>query len=120
MALLSGIFYWLFNMSISASVVGTVVLLLAKVKKLPRRIVHLLLAIPFLRMLIPVGMSQIRLDGIDFKLRQRPWPYDGALDFTFTNYIMAKQLLLLLTRWICLVIYSVLLLSSGLLSPLPL
>lgn len=91
--MLSGIFYWLFNMSISASVVGTVVLLLAKVKKLPRRIVHILLAIPFLRMLIPVGMSsKYGLMALISKFTTKTVAvYDGALDFTFTNYIMAAN-----------------------------
>ncbi len=55
--MLTGFFYWLFNMSISAAIVGIFVLLLSKIRRIPRRIVHLLWAIPLLRMWIPVGMK---------------------------------------------------------------
>ncbi|HOJ11503.1 MAG TPA: M56 family metallopeptidase [Clostridiales bacterium] len=93
MALLSEVFYWLFNMSISASVVGIIILLLGKIKKLPRRLIHILWAIPFLRMWIPIGMSsKYSLMTLISKFTTRTVVvYDGALDFTFTNHIMAAD-----------------------------
>lgn len=44
-------------MSISATIVGIIVLLLGKVHKLPRRIACVLWVIPFLRMWVPVGIN---------------------------------------------------------------
>lgn len=92
-ALLSEVFYWLFNMSISASVVGIIVLLLGKVKRLPRRLVHILWAIPFLRMWIPIGMSsKYSLMTLVSKFTTKTVAvYDGALNFTLTNHIMAAS-----------------------------
>lgn len=91
--MLSEVFYWLFNMSISASVVGIIILLLGKINKLPRRLVHILWAIPFLRMWIPVGMSsQYSLMSLLSKFTTKTVVvYDGALDFTVTNHIMAAD-----------------------------
>lgn len=91
--MLSEVFYWLFNMSISASVVGIFILLLGKIKKLPRRMIHILWAIPFLRMWIPVVMtSKYSLMTLISKFTTKTVVvYDGALDFTFTNHIMAAD-----------------------------
>ena len=91
--LLSEVFYWLFNMSISASVVGIIILLLGKIKKLPRRLVHILWAIPLLRMWIPVGMSgKYNLMTLISKFTTKTVVvYDGALDFTLTNHVMAAN-----------------------------
>ena len=91
--MLSEVFYWLFNMSISASIAGIIILLLSKIKKLPRRLVHLLWIIPFLRMWIPVGMSgKYSLMTLISKFTTKTVVvYDGAFDFTFTNHIMAAD-----------------------------
>lgn len=51
------VFYWVFNMSIAAAFTGLVVLLLRTIRKIPRRFVCFLWAIPFLRMLIPIGLN---------------------------------------------------------------
>lgn len=50
-------FYWILNMSISASLVGAVLLLLRKIKKFPRRLIFILWAVPFLRMWMPVSIG---------------------------------------------------------------
>ena len=50
--MLAEIFYWLFNMSIAASVTGCVLLLLRRIRWIPRRVTAALWAIPFLRMWI--------------------------------------------------------------------
>ncbi len=51
------VFYWLLNMSIMASVTGLIVLLIRRVKVVPRRVAAVLWAIPFLRMVIPWGVD---------------------------------------------------------------
>lgn len=91
MELLSEVFYWLFNMSISASVAGIVILFLRKIRKLPRRLIHILWLIPFLRMWIPAGMSsEYSLMTLISKFTTKTVVvYEGTLDFTFTNHIMA-------------------------------
>lgn len=55
--MLGEIFYWIFNMSIAATVCLIPVLLLRLIKKLPRRIFIWLWLVPFVRMCIPVGLS---------------------------------------------------------------
>jgi beta-lactamase regulating signal transducer with metallopeptidase domain len=89
--LLSEVFYWLFNMSISASIAGIIILMLAKIKKLLRRLTHILWIIPFLRMWIPFGMAgKYSLMTLISKFTTKTVVvYDGAFDFTFTNHIMA-------------------------------
>ncbi len=51
------IFYWVLNMSLTASLTGTVILLLRCIKRIPRRVICILWAIPLIRMIIPVGLS---------------------------------------------------------------
>lgn len=55
--MLQEIFYWIFNMSIIATVTGVLILLIRLIKKIPRRITVFLWIIPFLRMTIPLGMN---------------------------------------------------------------
>ena len=55
--MLGELFYWLFNMSIAATICSIPVMLLRVIKKIPRRIFIWLWLIPFIRMCIPVGIS---------------------------------------------------------------
>ena len=55
--MLGDIFYWLFNMSIVASLSGAVILLLRRVRRIPRRLIALLWAIPCIRMWVPFGIG---------------------------------------------------------------
>ena len=55
--MLGEIFYWIFNMSIAATICAIPVLLLRLFKKIPRRIFIWLWLVPFVRMCIPVGIS---------------------------------------------------------------
>ena len=48
------VFYWLFNMSITAAICGVPLLILRAFKRLPRRITVLLWLIPFIRMCVPI------------------------------------------------------------------
>lgn len=55
--MLAEIFYWLLNMSILGGSVSIIIILLRRVKKLPRAFVYLLWAIPFIRFTVPFGMT---------------------------------------------------------------
>lgn len=55
--MLQEIFYWIFNMSITAAITGVLVMLVRLVKKIPRRLTVFLWIIPFLRMIIPFGLN---------------------------------------------------------------
>lgn len=55
--MLQEVFYWLFNMSITATITGALILLIRLIKKIPRRLTVVLWAIPFLRMILPVGLN---------------------------------------------------------------
>lgn len=44
-------------MSIVATISGLIILLIRRIKRIPRRIIMVLWLIPFLRMLIPVGIG---------------------------------------------------------------
>lgn len=55
--MLQEIFYWVFNMSITAAITGLFVMLIRLVKKIPRRLTVYLWVIPFLRMAIPFGLN---------------------------------------------------------------
>ena len=55
--MLGDIFYWLFNMSIVASLSGAVLLLVRRFSKIPRRLIALLWAIPCIRMWVPFGIG---------------------------------------------------------------
>lgn len=55
--MLGEIFYWIFNMSIAAAICGLPIMLIRMIKKIPRRVSVFLWLIPFIRMLIPVGIA---------------------------------------------------------------
>lgn len=57
MVMLHEIFYWIFNMSITAAITGVLIMLIRLVKKIPRRLTVFLWVIPFLRMTFPFGLS---------------------------------------------------------------
>jgi len=95
--LLSEIFYWLFNMSISAAITGSIILLAGKIKKLPRRLMQILWAVPFLRMWIPVGVAgKYNLMTLISKFSVKTvavFEFDSVPvpDFTAANYIRAAN-----------------------------
>lgn len=53
----SEIFYWILNMSILGAVTGLIILLIRAIKRIPRRIICILWAIPLIRFLVPFGVS---------------------------------------------------------------
>lgn len=92
--MLHEIFYWIFNMSITAAITGIIVMLIRLVKRIPRRITIFLWIIPFLRMVFPLGLnskysllsliSQITTKTI---IVYRP----GGINFSMTNMVMAAD-----------------------------
>jgi len=55
--MLQEVFYWLFNASITAAITGLLVLLVRRIKRIPKRLTVLLWFIPFFRMTVPLGLS---------------------------------------------------------------
>lgn len=55
--MLQEVFYWVFNMSITASITGVLIMLVRMIKKIPRRLVVFLWLIPYLRLIIPFGLN---------------------------------------------------------------
>jgi len=55
--MLQEVFYWIFNMSITAALTGILVMLVRMIKKIPRRIMVFLWLVPFLRMTVPWGLN---------------------------------------------------------------
>lgn len=87
--------YWIFNMSIIASLTGLIVLLIRRVKFIPHRVSVFLWVIPFLRMCFPFGMnSPYSLMTLISKLTTKTvtvfLPADD-FGFSFTNSIMAAN-----------------------------
>ena len=88
--MLADIFYWVLNMSISASVAGVIVLLLGKISRIPRNLVCMLWLIPFIRMWIPVGMGS-RYSLMSLVSRFTTRTVTVHRDVTMTNHIMAAD-----------------------------
>lgn len=95
MSMLQEIFYWVFNMSIMATITGIFVMLIRLVKKLPRRLMVVLWAIPFLRMTVPFGLnSSYSLMSLLSKITTKTivvyQPTDDV-GFSVTNCVMAAD-----------------------------
>ena len=92
--MLGEVFYWLFNMSLVASLAGLIMLGLRAIPRLPRRYACWLWLIPMVRMWIPVGMgSHWSLMTLISKLTTRTvvvWEWDD-MSFAFTNVVMAAN-----------------------------
>lgn len=93
--MLPEIFYWTFNMSITAAITGLLVMLVRLVKRIPRRLVVLLWAIPFLRMAIPFGLNSpysimTLLSKIATKTIVVYQPTDGVV-FSMMNCVRAAD-----------------------------
>lgn len=55
--MLQEIFYWIFNMSITAALTGLIIMPVTLIKRIPRRLAVFLWIIPFLRMTFPFGLN---------------------------------------------------------------
>jgi beta-lactamase regulating signal transducer with metallopeptidase domain len=81
-------------MSIVASLMGLIVMLIRKIKFIPRRVSVFLWIIPFLRMVLPVGLnSQYSLMSVLSRLTRTVTVFEPADDisFSFSNTIKAAD-----------------------------
>lgn len=93
--MLQEVFYWIFNMSITASVVGLVVVLIRSIPKIPKRLSVFLWIIPFFRMIIPLGLnSPYSFMSLISRITTKTVViYQPAENFSFsmTNSVMAAD-----------------------------
>ena len=93
--MLHEVFYWIFNMSITAAITGTLVMLLRRIKGIPRRVSVFLWAIPFLRMAVPFGVnSSYSLMGLLSGITTKTVTvYQPVVDFSVSmmNSVMAAD-----------------------------
>ena len=87
--------YWLINMSIVASFMGLIVMLLRKIRFIPRRVSVFLWIIPFLRMTVPVGLnSPYSLMSLVSRFTTRTvtvYQPSDDIAFSFSNSIRAAK-----------------------------
>lgn len=93
--MLGELFYWIFNMSIIASVMGLLVLIVRRIPRIPHRVSVLLWIVPFVRMCVPLGLnSPYSLMTLISRLTTKTVTvYQPAdeLAFSLTNAIMAAN-----------------------------
>lgn len=94
--MLHEVFYWLLNMSILGGFASIIVILLRRIKRLPRPFVYLLWIIPLIRFILPFGMaSKYSMMTIISKLTTRTvvvYNTAGLLpQISATNSIMAAK-----------------------------
>lgn len=93
--MLVDIFYWVLNMSITATLTGAVVLILRRIKRIPGTVIYTLWALPLIRLILPAGLGykysiMSLLDGIAVKT-VRLTPEDILPNLTMTNSIRAAD-----------------------------
>lgn len=93
--MLQEVFYWVFNMSITAAITGVLVMLARRVKRIPRRFTVLLWFVPFFRMTIPLGLNSpysllSLLSRMTTKTIVIYQPTEKA-SFSMTNFVMAAD-----------------------------
>ncbi len=89
----SSIFYWLLNMSITASIMGLILYLISKIRKIPRFVICLLWGIPCIRMWVPVSInSRFSIMSLLSKfITKTVTVYDGAVNISMMNSIQAAD-----------------------------
>lgn len=94
-AVIGEVCYWLINMSIVASFMGLIVMLLRKIRFIPRRVTVFLWIIPFLRMTVPVGLnSPYSLMSLVSRFTTRTvtvYQPSDDIAFSFSNSIRAAE-----------------------------
>lgn len=89
------LFYWVFNMSITAILTGIIVLLIRRIKKIPRRVISFLWLIPLFRMWLPFGIgSKFALMTLISKITTKTviiGDLTHTVDFSMTNHVMAAN-----------------------------
>ncbi len=90
---MGAIFYWLLNMSILGSVTGILVLLIRRIRILPRFGVYLLWMLPLVRFWIPVGIANrySLLNFISYFTTKTVVVRKSVFEYTMTNIIQAAE-----------------------------
>ena len=88
--------YWMLNMSIAGTATGLIVLLLRRIRRLPRRFVCFLWLLPLLRLCLPFGLpSRYSLLTLAARFTMRPAPVvifpETLPEFSMANYMMAAE-----------------------------
>jgi len=93
--MLGEVFYWVFNMSIVASVMGLIVLSIRKIKGFPHRVSVFLWIVPFFRMCVPFGVnSRYSLMTLISRFTTRTITFYAPteeLSLSYTNTLMAAS-----------------------------
>ncbi len=92
--MLSEVFYWVLNMSITASLIGLALLLLRQVAKIPRFVIYLLWSPVLIRLLLPIGIpSRYSLMNVFSRALAKSVAVEGfsISDVTMTNYVRAAE-----------------------------
>ena len=89
------VFYWVFNMSIAATICMLPILLIRCVRSIPRRVFVWLWIIPFLRLCLPVGLSSpySLMTLISHFTTRTVTVYEmgSSTNLTMTNYVMGAN-----------------------------
>ena len=93
--MLGEIFYWIFNMSIAATICGIPILLIRFIRKFPRRVYVWLYLIPFIRMSFPIGVSsEYGVMALISKFTAKTitvYETEGTSVFTMMNHVMGAK-----------------------------
>lgn len=89
--MLTATFYWLLNMSITASLAGLVLLLLRSIRPLPRQFIYPLWMVVLLRLWLPFGITS-RFSILQL-LPHRSVPlHSGSIPMTMTNIVQTADI----------------------------
>jgi len=92
---LADTFYWVLNMSITAILAGTVVLILRRIKHIPRRAIYILWILPFIRLILPFsfGSKYSIMNLLDsIAVKTVPIPKERLVpNLLYSNYIGAAD-----------------------------
>lgn len=92
--MLSEVFYWVLNMSITGTIIGLFLQFLRPVRKIPRFIVCMLWSMVLIRLVLPFGIAnRYSLMNLISKAVARTVAVKGvtAPDVTATNFVMAAE-----------------------------
>lgn len=91
--MLSEIFYWVLNLSIVGSIAGLIVLVLRKIKALPRFAIYVLWLLPFIRLWLPFGIANeySLLNLLSMLTTKTVVIFESFPKITVTNAIMGAK-----------------------------
>lgn len=78
------VFYWVLNMSISGTIAGVVLLLFRKIKRVPRRIVYALWAVPLIRFVLPISLPY------EYSVAQLLKNATGRIVTVYPNHVLVE------------------------------